>query len=301
MSLTSIKQKLGFAVNPMANDFRLRPNHRCYPPSYPHLPGGGEAGGTAATALTPIAASRLFDYEPTYKLATPIDPGTGVMVFLNGILLEPEDYDLQGECIKIYPADPQDSVHIFVAAGDQASGGTVPQPDPYLDQPVPLDELRYTLAPGGSPYMSTNKDTAIIGTYGAMVNIAEAGQRDGYCYTRFQGTLVALNGSVFQRYKSIITMRLPDSVERLGNSCFEECAIQRLDAGSGLRSLGYSVFKNAGNLRELVIRSRWCPEIPNANVLAGVHPDFHVLVPSETIEMYHSDNVWNLFDIRPLD
>lgn len=300
MSLTRIKQKLGIAANPMANDFRLRPNHRCYPPSYPHLPGGGSSGSTASAKLTPVAVSHLFDN--VFKLATPLTMDNSAMVFLNGILLLPaEDYVLQGERIKVHPADPQDTVLVFVADGSQSSGGTDSQPDPYLDQPVPLDELRYTLAPGGTPYTSTNKDTALIGTNG-QVGILEAGLADGYCYTRFDGTLVKLDGSVFFRYKSLLTMRLPDSVERIGNSCFQESAIQRLDAGRGLRTLGYGVFRGAGQLCELVLPSeRHCAEIPNMDVLPWTNPELRILVPSSMLETYRAHPVWGDFQITTIE
>ena len=297
MSLTRIKQKLGFAVNPMANDFRLRPNHRCYPPSYPHLPGGGSSGSTATAKLTPVAVSHLF--HNVFKLATPLTMDNSAMVFLNGILLLPEeDYDLQGERIKVHPADPQDTVLVFVADGSQSSGGTDSQLDPYLE-PVPLDELRYTLAPGGTPYTYTNKDTALIGTNG-QVGILEAGLADGYCYTRFDGTLVKLDGSVFFRYKSILTMRLPDSVERIGNSCFQESAIRRLDAGRGILSFGYSAFKDASDFQELVLRNeRHIVSFPES-AFVGVHPGFRVLVPKSAIDMYRQSG-WDQFELHPLD
>lgn len=304
MSITRLKQRLGMAANPMANDFRLRPNHRCYPPSYPHLLGGGGGASDAAAGLAPVGITNVVSGH-IFFLAQPVADGTE-MVFLNGILLEAgEDYDLQGDRIKIHSADERDTVRVYVAAAGAdtvaPASDPTPAPDPFEAEPVPLDEVRYT-STKASPLTSTNKNTALIGSLGAQLQIAATGAADTYHYYRLSANLVALDGSVFYGYQSLVAMRLPDSVERLGNSCFQNSSLQRLDAGRGLRALGYSVFKGAEALRELVLPSESrVPEVPNLEVFAGTNADLTVRVPRAALEAYRAHPVWHQLNIQTLD
>lgn len=308
MSTTHKKRKLVPAANPTANDFRLRPNHRCYPPSYPNLPGTANAG--TPSAYLPVRLVPAHDGDNNnLRTATPVTAGTELL-FLNGILLQTgDDYDPHAQpgqtidIIKIHcDIDHLDVVTLLAPAATGTNPGQADQPSPYLTQPLPLNQIRYTLRGETTSYQHTNKDSAIIGPSSQPLTIHSFGQTDNYHYLEFDGVLMALDGSVFYNYQSLHTMRLPDSVDRIGNSCFQLSSLQRLDAGKGLRSLGYSVFKDAAELRELLLPSEYqIPHLPNLGVFAGVHPEFRVKVPESMIGKYFTDDNWSQLNIEPLD
>lgn len=163
MSTTHKKRKLVPAANPTANDFRLRPNHRCYPPSYPNLPGTANAG--TPSAYLPVRLVPAHDGDNNnLRTATPVTAGTELL-FLNGILLQTgDDYDPHAQpgqtidIIKIHcDIDHLDVVTLLAPAATGTNPGQADQPSPHLTQPLPLNQIRYTLRGETTPCQHTNK------------------------------------------------------------------------------------------------------------------------------------------------
>lgn len=100
-------------------------------------------------------------------------------------------------------------------------------------------------------------------------------------------------GDAAFRYNEIITVKLPQSLKRIGNTAFEGVWWRYLEIPSNVTTIDYSAF---GNFKAKVCRVKCLtPPTIDATTFTNVSPEARLIVPDGTKELYKNATGWNVF------